>query len=197
MGLYIDDLEQIVEVLQELVTDIEISTDEYTLTDIGELSKSNKEYFTFLKLATRDPYISTDLKPDGIWLYIAKDDTVSRGAFEKIKQILVKRKRPFAWLLHNSVIPGLFIGLALGWGLVQGSFVGRLLAISALILGVSWFWYGHRDRFEKYSLIIRKHRIEAPNFFKRKADEIVLAIIAAIIGSLLTLVVTKLIGTAP
>lgn len=198
--LYIDDLEQIVEVLQEVATDVEISTDEYTLTDIGQLPELKREFFTFLELATREPYISVNLKPNGIWLYIAKDDMVSRGAFEKIKRILVKRKRPFAWLLHNSVMSGLFTGLALnllGWGFIQGSSVGRVLGIFALILGVWWSWYGHKDHFTKYSLIIPKHRIDEPNFFKRNADDVVLAIIAALVGSLLTLVIAKLTGTTP
>lgn len=168
--LYLNDLERIVELLQEVATDVDISTDEYTLTDLNQLSELKKEHLTFLELEVSDPYISFNLEPHQVWLFIGRDDMVSRGTFEKIKQVLVQRKRPLAWLLHSSVTSGLFTGLALGvlvTGVSIGNSIIAVLSTLALFLGVWWMWYGHKDRFKRYSIIIPKYRVDEPSFLKK------------------------------
>jgi len=117
-----------------------------------------------------------------------------------VKAKLNQRKRPFSWLLQGSY----FWVIALGVGLVSltsGLFTTNYFFIGFgsifLIVGIIWAWLGWQSQFKKYSIIIPKHKIDEPTFLKRNADSIVLAIVSAIIGGIITFLFTKLTGLLP
>jgi len=62
---------------------------------------------------------------------------------------------------------------------------------------VWWYWLGFQSRFRKYSIIVPKYRIDAPNFWKRNSDKIVLAVICTVFGSLLALLIKSLTTKRP
>jgi len=200
--LYRDDIEQIVELLREVSSDVELSTDEHKFNDVKEWAELKRDYFTNMHLKTRNPYVSLDLSKQSVHLYIAEDTPQSRGAFEKIKRFLMDRKPPGQKLL-NLWMPPLVLNLPLyAFLFLPGPLRGRdwttISVTGILMLGcVWWYWLGFQSRFRKYSIIVPKYRIDAPNFWKRNSDKIVLAVICTVFGSLLTLLIKSLTTKGP
>ncbi len=198
--LYLEDLEHIVDVLSEVSDKVSISTGDYALEDLKQLTELKRESINELSLSIKEPYVSLDLMPNSIWLYISKDDAVSRGAFEKIKQVLLQSRRPFTGLLHESSFTGLLSAVGfypLIYGIVRGNWLFITVGIALIAMGIIWFWYGFQDKFKRFSVIIPRYKSQAPSFFKRNSDAILLSIISAIAGGLITLAIVKLTGGAP
>jgi len=203
--LYRDDIEHIIELLREVSPNVELSTDEHKFSDVKEWAEVKRDYFTNLQIATRNPYVSLDLSERSVWLYIAEDTPQSRGVFEKIKRFLMNRKHPRQWLL-NFWMPNLVLyiwiflfNLAL-WGRIPfwGSKSTVWTVSGICFLGYAyWWWLTFRAQTRRYSIIVPKYRVDAPRFWKRNADKIVVAIIAAIFGSLLTLLIKALTAKGP
>ena len=191
--IYLDDLEEIIDCLKNTCQEIEIQSGENLLDDLDELPALNKEVLHDLRITGRKPYISVDMKPHQIWLYIAEDIPKSRGLFEKIKATLCRRRRLLAPLLHNSFLVGVSLSLTI-WGLIiglkmQSAFLVSLFGVF-LLLCVFWGIYGFKDQTQQYTVIIPKYRIESPGFMKRNRDNIILAVISALIGALMTYILT-------
>ena len=110
--LYMDDIEKIIEIFEQVSKEVEISTTDYVIHDVNQLSELKQEFLTELDISIIEPHIALHLKPDSTWLYMNKDDLLSRGIFEKIKQILLKNKRPFSWLLQSFVILAVFFTIS-------------------------------------------------------------------------------------
>jgi hypothetical protein len=192
--LYRDDIEQIVERLREVSPNVELSTEEHKFNDLKEWAEQKRDYFTNMQLRTTNPYVSLQLKENEIWLFIVEDTAQSRGAFEKIKRILADHTRPSAKVM-NPWMPSLVCNLcSISFFLTLWVKDWTILSVTAiLMLGcVCWLWWAFHTRFHKYSIIIPKYRTDAPNFWKRNSDKIAVAIIAAVFGSLLTLLIKSL-----
>jgi hypothetical protein len=193
--LYRDDIERIIELLSEISPRIELSNHDHKFNDVKEWAEVKKAYHTDIQMGARGPYISLDMNERSVFLYIAEDTAQSRGVFEKIKRLLADRKPPGHRLL-NPWMPAIAFSVCLWALLFLASSITRwaiLGAISTLLVGaIGWWVLAWRFRFKKYSVIIPKYRIEAPNFWNRNSDKIVVAIIAAVLGSLLTLLINSL-----
>ena len=197
--LYRDDIEQIVELLREVSPDVELSTDEHKFSDVKEWADLKRDYFTNMQVATRNPYVSLGLSKSSVFLYIGEDTPQSRGAFEKIKRFLMDRRPPGQRLL-NVWMPSLVFNVWLIlFYLALWSKNWTLLTVTGIfMLGCVWWWWrAFRAQTRKYSIIVPKYRIDAPNFWKRNADKIVVAIISAVFGGLLTLLIKALTAKGP
>jgi len=197
--LYLDDLEKVTRILSDVTENVNLSTDEYSLDNVRQLQELKREYITELEIKIREPHVSLSLKPDNVWLYISQDDPVSRGLFEKIKKTLLECKHPRSWLIQTAwmaFVAGSIVGggiiLAL-YGIVKQNYLHFSIGVASIVLSLLWSWYDHKTELRMYSIIILKHRIDTPPFFKRNADHIVLAFISAILGGVITLIVTELI----
>lgn len=201
--LYLDDLERILEVLKGASEAVEISTLEYELGSLDEITNIQKETLSSLSIAIRNPYLSLEFKPYEISLFISEDTPISRGLFEKIKQLLHNRRRKLSWLITNDwvwVLAPYLIALPLGWFVVQGILSNNmhdvLLGCALAVPGTVLYWWTWQVSSNKYSIIHLRRRTELPSFWKRNKDEILIAAISAIVGSivgsLITLAVTKL-----
>ena len=187
--LYLDDLEEIIEILKGACDEIEIQCGDMMLDSLDELLILKKEVLHDLKICGRKPYISADMSPRGIWLFISEDTAESRGLFEKVKTILLRCRRPFTWFLHNSFLTGIawpltLLGAVYGFK-VQSKFMIALFGI-LFVLSIFWAIYGFQDWSRRYTVVIPKHRIESPGFAKRNRDKILLAVISALIGAMVT-----------
>jgi hypothetical protein len=200
--LYRDDIEQIVELLREVSPNVELSTDEHKFNDVKEWADLKRDYFTNMLLKTRNPYVYVGLSKNSVHLYIAEDTPQSRGTFEKIKRFLMDRKAPGQKLLNPSMPPLVFNLPLYAFLFLPGPLRDRdwtsISVTGILMLGcVWWWWLAIQSRLRKYSVIVPKYRIDAPNFWKRNSDKIVLVIISALIGSLLTLLIKSLTTKGP
>lgn len=198
--LYLDDVEQIVEIFRQVSSDVSISTKEFALSDLKQLTELKKEFITDLHIQIREPYVSLSLESNRIWLYAQKDEAVSRGLFEQVKQVLSKNKRSFDQLLQNSALLGLFMGSSfplLAIGIRESTSWLIFLSVIMIMVSILWGWYGYQDRFKRYSIVIPKYRIETPSFWKRNSDAFLLSIFSAIIGGIITLILVKVFGVSP
>ena len=193
--LYIDDLEQIVSYFDESSIDVDISTDEYVLDNIQELENISTEILTSMTIKSSSPYISLKLYDNSLQVYISNDDAISRGILEKIKQLLISRRRRtfFIYKTWFHSIYGAFGTLS--WliiitGLAKDNIPAILFGIIFAVIIYLMLKWSKKISFKKYCTIYLKKRIDTPSFWKRNRDQITIAIIAALTGGLVTLLLT-------
>ncbi|MBI3853028.1 MAG: hypothetical protein HY298_22490 [Verrucomicrobia bacterium] len=193
--LYRDDIEKIVEAMREVSSDVELSTEEQRFEDLKEWAEMKRDYFTNMQISAKSPFVSLKLEKNQIWLYIGKDTAESRGVFEKVKRILTDHPPPTAKLMNLST-PAVASGICFGAFVSMAAFVDWMgLTVTAILwLGCVWWgrWAFH-ERFNRYSVIIPRYRIDAPNFWKRNSDKITVAIISTAVGIVLTLLFKRLV----
>lgn len=195
--LYYNDLVELVNILKEVNPDIRIETDSYTLDNIEELLGMDDELITVLKMSINDPYFSIDFEPDYASIYASDDTFILRGLFEKVKKILMDKRRKLFFLYQNSFFPGLMTGLSmlpLAAGIEENNIYLIISGFILLITSIIFWKKTHTIRFSKYSMIYLSKSIEFPSFWKRRKDDIFLAVISAVIGALLTFLTVTLLG---
>lgn len=192
--VYFDEIEEIIDCLKELSTEISIETENYSLSDISELKEINKNQINQLEIRSRDPYISVDLGKSSASIYISEDNAAERGVLEKIRLLLERRKRKLAWLAHSSFLSGATTG-ASSWFFLFGAMNRDLTLIMQgillLALGVFWMVFGHKNQFKQYSIIFTSSKEQTPGFLVRKKDDIIVALISGSIGALITYFLTR------
>ncbi|MGA2504299.1 MAG: hypothetical protein ABSG01_09440 [Anaerolineales bacterium] len=192
--LYLDDIEHIIEIFKEASDKVNISTADYAIEDLNQLSKLKYESLNELNISIDNPHLSLHLKPDYLMLFTSKNDLLSIGLFEKIKAFLLKKRRPFIWLINNFVLWSIFsfIGLYSFTGSLQNHYwIGATLSSILIIILGFWIWYYFRVQFKIHSVIILKNRIQAPSFWKRNSDKIWLIIMSALAGGIITFLIEK------
>jgi len=192
--LYLEDVEEIARYMLEASEELKIASHGFELDEVSELSQIKRKYLTDVSLSIRDPYVSLQMSPNGIWLYIMSDDPTSRGVFEKIKALMNKRKRRFARILHNTYISGGVTGIGLVillQAIRDNQPVLLISAVAVILIGVVWSIYGFNDQFKRFSIIVPAYRTERPGFIERNLDRIAIAVISAIIGAIATVLLTQ------
>lgn len=182
--LYLDDLEQLFEVFSSTGSSVRILTPEFEMTTLQELASLPDRVIKELKMQCSDPYVSLDLEASSAWLYRAGDDNASRGAVDRIRTIMARRRRRLAWFA-GPIASGLLGGLALSLVLV-----GVILAIDRdlwsiaaflVAAGIAWpsirFFVGHPPA---HTVIVLARRSEAPGFWTRNRDTLIVAFIVAV-----------------
>ena len=188
--LYLDDLEKIFEIIKEVCKKIIISTSEYEIENLNELKELNKESLNYLKINGQEPWLVLEIDFSNLYLYIHEEDAMSRGIFEKVKQILKDRKRKYSWLSKDNFVGSigtLLLGIlifSIYIGIKQKNLFYISIGILSLLLG---FIFTRISLNLGYNEIYLKRRAESKSFWKRKKDEIIIAIISAMIGSVFTI----------
>lgn len=195
--LYLDDLERIVDHLQEVSKDIRITAQGYECDNLTELPLLKKPYLTDVEIRSSDPYIADDLKPTSVWLYMSRDDPASRGVFDALRTELHNARRPLTWLIASPFFSGGFAGISvvllLNW-LQYNKLWLTIAGVASVLLAAAWVYVSLQTQLRKFSIIIPKHRSDVPTFWQRNSDKIILALISALIGSLLTIAIKTLSG---
>lgn len=200
--LYLDDVEEICKILHEVTESVQLITEDYLFEEPEQLAELRKDYITDLEIRSSNPFISVDLKPGKGWLYIAKDEPASRGVFEKVMQFLEERRYP---LWRFTTFPSILLfssclGLSLAFLLVLATGILELglpvIVVSAVgvLVFVLLILHGVEISSKKYSVVFLTHRANAQPFLKRNRDQIILALISAILGGLVTLFVSRFTG---
>jgi len=191
--LYLDDLKSIHDLLQEKVKSIDITTEAYEVEDIKQLKDLEVKEIHYLSIKCSNPYMSIEFRPSSASVYFAEDSTYNRGILSEIEDILNKRKSFLRSFLTSS-----WAELVLG-GFVGFSFVAMLVMLKNESLAYFWLFLGlvllsiffsvHSFRLGlwNYCTIALSKRKEENSFWKRNRDQILVATIAAIAGSLVTI----------
>ena len=193
--LFLDDIEKIVEILRETSDEISLETDEFVIQDVELLMNVGREYINELKIESRNPYISIELGPNRIWLFIFQDTNESRGTLEKIKAILNLRRQRFYRFIHSPVVIGLAAGGSLAVMIVGATAPNwPMLGAGGCFLFITsiWMWWDEFGSKGKYSMIIPKRHVEYESFWKRNKDMLIVGIVSAIIGGLITFLVSHI-----
>jgi hypothetical protein len=191
--LYLDDLESICAILKQKAKSIDITTEDYEVKDIKQLKNLETKKLHYLSIECSDPYITIEF--DEMWarIYFAEDSTYNRGLLSQIEDVLNKRKVFLGRFLAGSWAPAL-CGM-----LTSGSFFATIIMFARQLMSYAWLClaltllftlftiFVFRLGLKSYSTIILLERKEKVSFWKRNSDQILVAIIAAIIGSLITI----------
>ncbi|PTP13210.1 hypothetical protein CWO27_16495 [Vibrio sp. 10N.286.51.C3] len=188
--LYLDDIEKIVTILETSFDDVLVSTEDFedvTLTELSTLaSKTQGERFNRLHIRCRNPHISLEFLPYKITAFISDERPDVIGAIEMIKTIIKSRKRPFFKLIKWSsyIVPGVIAGLFISESDKIIAF--GMLATAALFCALS-------IRYEMSSSVIVKTttKSDTPNILLRNSESLIVAILAALVGSIGSYVLTK------
>jgi len=194
---YRDDFVQIINILSEISDQVEISDDDYVYESLDELisQKGLKPKKVFI--SSSSPYVSILLGHRFIWIYSRETDKESLYAYDRIREVLRKRRsilsrviNPGVAIFFSSVLWLFFILIPADLHKIiapndwtKASFFILLLGIPALSL------FLRTGGFSSFTLIPFH---EQNSFFSRQKDDLIKIAIGAIIGALLTLLVSRL-----
>jgi hypothetical protein len=188
--LYLDDLSEIVGVMAQACSHIEIKSGDYKITDASELdvlaSRFPSGRFDDVYLQGYDPYISIGLRKHAISAYISEDALEQRGIVSKVRDIINDgKKRNPEWLFAALSNIAVAVGM---WQIISKEYyVGALLVLLSFAIIPISVNYGMKNKVVIHS----KKRGEVKTFIERKKDDISLAVISALLGGAITYVVTK------
>lgn len=193
--LYIEDVDSIYQIFSEVNPDVRISTADYAFENLEELKESGLEKTHYLSIEITEPNISLKLEPYLATLQCDDDTAVQRGTIEKIKSVLLHRKRNLTKFLQSGVLAGVCVGFS-AWYLIPGLAdhdVRKItIGLTTFLVGLVWSWWAIVRSHTVYPTIYISQRRTPPRFWEARKDEIILAIIAAIVGSVITLLISKL-----
>lgn len=188
MRLYKSDLEKIFNLFKDQFPKLEIVADGFKLNDFSELSKINKQEIVEFKITGRDPYLQLDFSRYSASIYLSDEDDIKlRGLADKIGDILSDRKS-YLRFFANPWSPNL---LTLIWIIfVYLSKTPFVFSLPVFLLFVClWLFWGFRIDTQKHSLIYLYDHSSASNFLKRNKDNILLSVLSALIGGIITLAI--------
>jgi len=194
--VYCDDLESIEAILKSEAENLKVEAEGYQFDSVAEASEYLRDrVIRKLELKAYTPHVSVELDSVQARLYVGASTNAGAGLFHRIDQIL-RRARRRCWPLYTFP----FV-----WGLIVASnaLVAAVLLLAAgvvipvIALGVAWtVWVGY-IRLKRHSTILPGHR-GAPGFWTRKKDDVLLAVVSAVVGAILaiggTLLVQHLVG---
>ena len=193
INVYRDDLVYIEDVLKELkAKKITIQLGEFEYDSVDEIPVSEKMSHK-IRIATSQPYVNVTL--DRYYANISSlDNTLEiQGAIKKISERLNKRVRRFR---HYFTVVGVSLGtfvFAIAFvALLADKIPDQFKNVAALAVIPSMILVGILSiiRFRHYSTI--HFEAQRGNFFTRNKDQIIVAVISALVGVIATSVITAL-----
>lgn len=186
LKLYLEDIEFLVKRLESISGTITIKTQTHEFENITEFSEITKDPLRTLEVRSRNPFLSVVLGKSSAYLYLSEDLPEARGVLEQIDSYLRKRRKtftsvlvsPVGWLVWIALVvitPVLIAGLCpprfqvlglLGW-----------ISLASLFYLFGFFLYRQR-----YTIVIPKRRSEAPSFWERNWEKIIIAILVGLLG---------------
>ena len=197
-ALYLDDVREIVEILEGTAEGVTVEAESYVLERWQELPELRKERIRDLMISSRNPYVSLSLSESSIVLRIRENEPTSRGLFEQIKAVVVRRRHLLARLFPKSLFLWWIVSFVMAYCFLSAVMAkrGDLAALMGLLglLFAGWIAYaGHHD-LKCFGTVVLKERIEAPGFFKRNRDKIALTVGGLLVGAILTEIVRRIVG---
>ncbi len=195
--LYKDDVSDLFEIFERGCETVELEAAGYELDSVSELENLSNETINELHIQGREPYVSLHFRPNDIVLYIDEDTHHQIGVFEEIKSFVNSKRRRLSWLTQSSLAPGILGGIASQFIPTDKNEITTysiLLVISMFSLAIFWGWWSFHSSFKKYSIIHTQRSRKDGSFVQRKKDELLLVVIAALVGAAITLLATKVFG---
>lgn len=193
--LYLDDLKEILSVLSANCEEVKLRTGDYDDVkpeELDELASSLKsERFQDIYIQAHHPNISIDLRSFGIRAYISEDDVIQRGVISKIREVVARKERRYFGKVLNVI--GILPPAACAISFVMGEY-----AFSAAMLLLSFLMIFPTVKYQMaHKVIVMPENQETRTpFLKRKKDELLVALVAAFVGAIISFVLVKYFGSA-
>jgi hypothetical protein len=191
LRIYTEELRELTSFLSETCETFTIMTCGYRLESIDELSQLPKHLAHDLDIEGTNPRVRVRLTPVGGDIHVYGGDVQCEGIAARIENILR------AGRLRMPLLPGwvpVLSGLPLLVAAPSRHVPTIALAGIVAFLIVVWTVYDGFLKLRRYNTIIFKARQDCPSFWERKNDEIILLIVGAVVGSLITLLINALVG---
>ena len=178
-----DDLASIEAVLRDSAEGLEIETDGFQFDSLEELTtKFHDRTLRGVDIRTRRPYVSIELTRMWAKLYLGSSINASAGLFYRLDRILSRARRPL-WPLYSYyfiwVLNGVFL---LSTPLHR--YIGASAATPLVAGSLAWVIWANCVRFRRHSLITLAAR-GSSSFWARKKDDLLLALVSALLGAIL------------
>lgn len=188
--LYLDDLEQIDEIMKEASTSLSFETEDFKFDSIEELKNNlKKAQINELHVKSSSPYITIDFTRMWARVYVSSSETSSAGIFFRLDQIISNRTRILKWLYSFYFIWVTNISVWLISGTFGLTFISSRMnpytSITLTALSSMWLFWVLFIRLRSHSIIFLTHRGSEKPFLQRNKDNLILAIISAILGAIL------------
>lgn len=196
--LYNDDIEEIVDVLKAACTKVTIEDDEYEYASLEELKQQRGKKIKKLTITGHSPYIILKVKRAKFASSLYAEGTEeSIIPYTKIKAVLERRKRRVLHFFFNwysyFVLSGIVTVLTYIISRIRPDLASTWIShVAQVIIIVVILAFVMSVGMGGFSLIVLNKQHEQESFWDRNKDVVIVGIIMAIIGSLLTLLVTYL-----
>lgn len=193
---YINDIKNIINIIKENYNDSEIIANDYKIVDISEILDNNIVNINSFEIKAYNPYISVEIKENLISVYISDIDDINLlGIESKICSILKKGEKKLLNILSSNIfgIPfGLITGFLLSRFLISNNKVFFIIGLFMALIYVAWSIWAYNIRIKRRGIIYLNDISSMPNFFKRNKDAIILSSSGAILGGIITYIITLL-----
>lgn len=193
--LYLDDVEELFNILKKHAKSVNIETEKYELDDVAHLKEIKSDKIHGLWLRASDPHICIHFENDNARVYISEDTTLNRGILSEIEDVINRCRRRIVHIFHKSHpsfwLPAVAVAsIVQAYEYTNGWLFSTLVAliITPIVLGFIFDW---RITFHQYSTIVLAERHEQDSFFKRNRDGIIVGFIVAIIAAAVTWLLVK------
>jgi|GEM_PF-5630443 len=172
----------------------EIIADEYKLNNISEIDNINKKEITNIKFTMHEEakniYMYLELSERKATIFSRDDDDLYvLGIISKIDSILSKRINKKLDLLASNwiVLPSILVYIIARYSIefMEIKIQTIIFSLFSFILYIALAIWGYKVKTKKYSLIYLFDS-PAPGFIERNKDNIILSIISAILGGIIT-----------
>ena len=192
--LYMDHLKEIHEHLSAFCTDpVSIETSEHEAQTPEELRGLKTDSVRELRIWCHEPtYVVLRVNGHGADLSVNKGDRTSIGVYEQVRQVLLKARPWYHWLLKPIWLPAVIalmifvLGTILLVALDRGRQVRLFYSGFWLAAYPTWVYLTLRVSGRVY---VRERR-ELPSFFRRNKDTILTGLLIAIPTNAVTALIT-------
>jgi len=186
--LYLNDLVEIQQILRECSKDHKFESSGYSFDSIEELvANIGKRELFELEINSSGPYSRIEFTRMWAKLYVGSSTLDSAGLFHNLSQVLAKARRQ-PWFMYSYYsIWGLNI-FSLAATFIRSPFTSAFSYCALAI--VFWVLF---VRLRRNSTIILVSRDVPMSFWSRNKDEIIIALISAVMGAILGILGTVLV----
>lgn len=188
--LWLDDLQDIYEVLRSSSDHITIESKEHRFESISDVAAHfNSRTINYLKISSYSPHVSLELFPLWVSVWADGDKKDKPNPFYPIDRILSARQRKFPFL-YSFVSFWILLGI----DQLASAFVPLYMPYSIYpkLAALAWLiWLGW-VRMRSCATINLVPRASARSFWERNRDQIFLALISGLVGAILGVAATKL-----
>jgi hypothetical protein len=178
--IWLEELSEIVSILKEAAKDVQISTEDYRFATVDELKEHYNSQAQFaMEITSLSPYVHIEFTRLWVKAHVASGPQ-SAKLFHEIDDILVQRQRGIFYSWWWIVL--FFVAGA------AAHFIPEQSAITAvqLVLAV-WFLWVMFVSLRRTAVINLQRRSEARPFLERNKDQLILLLVGALLGGLVTL----------